>query len=52
MKIKNIDEFKEYLNNIKNNIDDYQEFRDEMRHLFFEKIDGKTSRRIVDYFDL
>lgn len=52
MKIKNLDEFKEYLNNIKNNIDDYQELRDEMRHLFFERIDGKTSRRIVDYFDL
>lgn len=52
MKIKNIDNLKEYLYNIINETDEFEKKRKEMQKLFYEKLDGDSSKRIVDYFKL
>lgn len=52
MKMKNMDEFKVYLDNVITNHDEYRKMRQEMVKLFYEKVDGKASERVVKYFDL
>ena len=52
MKIKNIEELKKYLENVFSNYDEWKMKREEMVKLFYEKFDGESSKRIVDYFKL
>ena len=52
MKIKNIEELKKYLENVFSNYDEWKMKREDMVKLFYEKFDGESSKRIVDYFKL
>ena len=52
MKIKNIQDLRKYFLDVIKQNDEYQKDRKEKIKLFYEKIDGDASKRIIDYFKM